>query len=140
MKCANLVECENSALVQQVAVSSKIAESREQARNKPRYCKTKTRPPPDPEKRSPGAVGTAAGDNRKIVCGSVGKPQNTKSKSEKQAPDRLLSMYDGRVRLASITGTTGDFVVVMANGGLLGSFKTLGQASAAISIAHGGGR
>ena len=49
-------------------------------------------------------------------------------------------MYDGRVRLAGITGNVGDFVVVMSDGALLGSFKTLGQASTAISTAHGGGR
>jgi hypothetical protein len=101
------------------------------------------RKPPDPpdKKRSPGAVGTAAGTNRRGRSASSNvQLKNTKSKPKTQAQDRLLSVYDGRVRLASITGSGGEFVVVMADGALLGNFKTLGQASAAISTAHGGGR
>ncbi|HEY4981250.1 MAG TPA: hypothetical protein VII24_04745 [Pseudolabrys sp.] len=56
-------------------------------------------------------------------------------------------MYDGRVRLASITSggdklvAGGDqFVVILSTGVLLGSFDTLKQATAEISAAHGGGR
>jgi hypothetical protein len=97
--------------------------------------------PPDPKKRSPGAAGTAAGTHRRGRLESLNaRKNNTKSKTETQESDRFLSVYDGRIRLASITGSGGDFVVVMADGALLGSFKTLRLASAAISTAHGGRR
>ena len=117
-------------LDQHVAISSNTTDHREQARNKPRDCKTRTGPP----KRSPGAVGTAAGANRKnSKPGPGSRKTSTKRHRSTQEPDRSLSVYDGTVRLASITGRAGKFIVVTAAGNLLGNFETLRQASAAIS-------
>lgn len=103
-------------------------------------------PPPDPEKQRPGAAVTATRANRKASVGSE-QPKITTRRRPTQEPDRALSMYDGRVRLASITSggdklvAGGDqFVVILSTGVLLGSFDTLKQATAEISAAHGGGR
>ena len=85
-------------------------------------------------------MGTAAGANRKSNSKSLSRKTSTKKHRATQAPDRSLSVYDGRFRLASITGSGGEFVVVMADGALLGNFKTLRLASAAISTAQGGVR
>jgi hypothetical protein len=87
-------------------------------------------------------VGTAAGANCQQQQKSKTKShrKNSQDRLAAQAQDRLLSVYDGRIRLAGITGNVGDFVVVMADGALLGSFKTLRLASAAISTAQGGVR
>jgi hypothetical protein len=91
-----------------------------------------------PKKRSPALVVSKRRANRNSDRHS--HPNNKETDRKTQESDRSLSLYDGRDRLASITGQVGDFIVVMADGGLLGSFKTLGQARAAISAAHGGVR
>ena len=96
--------------------------------------------PPDPEKQSPGAAGTATRAKKKSA--SVGSKQtkiNTRRR-RRQEPDRDLALYDGRVRLASIMGRSGQFLVILASGVLLGGFDSLKQACAEISAAHGGGR
>jgi hypothetical protein len=64
----------------------------------------------------------------------------SKPRPSPQEPPRSLSVYDGRFRLGSITGGVGEFIVVMADGTLLGSFASVTQASAAISIAHWGAK
>jgi hypothetical protein len=94
--------------------------------------------PPD-KKRSPGSGATEHGAKRRNSR-SVSRKHITKQPQQAQESDRSLSVYDGRDRLASITGQRGDFVVVMADGALLGSFNTLGRAIAAISTAQGGVR
>jgi hypothetical protein len=48
-------------------------------------------------------------------------------------------VYDGRIRLASITGRGAHFLVVMRSGVLLGIFGTLKQALAEVSAAQHGG-
>jgi hypothetical protein len=50
-----------------------------------------------------------------------------------QEPDRSLSVYDGQIHIATITVTGDEFIVALPDGAQLGSFKTLKQASAAIS-------
>ncbi len=50
-----------------------------------------------------------------------------------QEPDRSLSVYDGTIRIGNISVVGGEFIVVLPDGALLGSFKTLKQASVAIS-------
>ena len=98
-----------------------------------------TEPPPNAEKRSPGASGKATRAKKKSA--SVGSKQakiNTRRR-RRQEPDRNLTVYDGRIRLASITGRGAHFLVVMRNGVLLGLFETLKQAFAEVSAAQHGG-
>jgi hypothetical protein len=110
-------------------------------RHPPRDRKNKICDGP-PKKRSPASAATERGAEAEADrknSKSVSHKTSTKQCRSTQESNCFLHVYDGRVRLASITGNVGDFVVVMANGALLGSFKTLGKASAAISTAHGGG-
>jgi hypothetical protein len=95
-------------------------------------------PPPDPEKQRPGASGKATRANRKTSVGS--QPKNSTRQPRIQAPERTLSLYDGRVRLATITSSGDQFVVILPSGVLLGSFDTLKQATAEASAALGGSR
>jgi hypothetical protein len=110
-----------------------------QARNRPRDCKTRTGPP-DAEKQSPGAAVTATRAKRKGASVTSKQPRITTPRRRPQEPDRNLALYDGRVRLASISYRGDQFFVVMASGVLLGTFDTLKQACAEVSAAHGGGR
>jgi hypothetical protein len=96
--------------------------------------------PPD-KKRSPASADTERGaEADRKNSKSVSRKTSTKQCQSTQESNRALSVYDGRIRLAGITGNVGDFVVVMADGALLGNFKTLRLASAAISTAQGGVR
>ena len=99
--------------------------------------------PHDPggEKRSPASVGAERGADRKN-SNLVSRKHTTKQPQQAQESDRSLSVYDGRIRIANIfINVTGDeFTVVLADGAQLGRFKTLTQASAAISAAQGGER
>ena len=92
--------------------------------------------PPDPEKRNPAAAATARGANRKS---KTSQKKTTAHRRRRQGPDRDLALYDGRVRLASIMGRSGRFLVVLCSGVLLGTFDTLKQARAEVSAAQHGG-
>jgi hypothetical protein len=71
---------------------------------------------------------------------SVSRKTSSKRCPSTQESDRWLSVYDGRIRLGSIIGNGDNFSVILPNGALLGSFKTLRQAIAAVSTAEGGVR
>ena len=94
--------------------------------------------PPD-KKRSPASVGAERGADRRNSK-SLSCKISSKRCPSTQESDRWLSVYDGRIRLGSIIGNGDKFSVILPNGALLGSFKTLRQASAAISTAQGGVR
>jgi hypothetical protein len=93
--------------------------------------------PPD-KKRRPGSTGIERGSDRKSK--KLSHQTSTEQHRSTQEPDREISVYDGRTRQAGIAITGDEFVVVMADGALLGTFNTLVLARAAISAAHGGGR
>jgi hypothetical protein len=54
-----------------------------------------------------------------------------------QEPARELAMYDGIVPIGFITVAGGEFMVILPDGALLGIFRSMKEASAAISAAHG---
>jgi hypothetical protein len=89
--------------------------------------------PPDPKKRSPGSAGTEHGAKRNS---KVSRKTSSKRSPLKQESDRWLSVYDGRICLGSIRGNGDRFRAILPDGALLGSFKTLQQASVAISTAR----
>jgi hypothetical protein len=100
---------------------------------------TRSRKVPDgpPDKRGPGSVGAEHGAKQKNSR-SLSHKHTTKRPPKSQELDRNLAVYDGVVRVATITVTGGEFIVVLPDGTLLGRFKTLTQASAAIPTAQGG--
>jgi hypothetical protein len=93
-----------------------------------------------PKKRSPASVAAERGANRKSKVVSRKSFSTTKRPRPAQESDRNFSVYDGATRVAGITVTGGEFIVLLPDGALLGSFKTLRLASAAISTAQGGER
>jgi hypothetical protein len=103
--------------------------------------KRNCRPPPDPpdKKRSPGSVGAEHGAKQKNSR-SVSRKHTTKRPPKSQEPDRNLAVYDGAVGAGTITVTGGEFIAVLPDGALLGGFKTLREASAAIPAAQEGVR
>lgn len=94
--------------------------------------------PPDRKKRRPrSVVATEQGPSRKSK--SSQKLSKPKARGSQEAA-RLISIYAGRERLASVRGTSGVFSVVMATGSVLGRFDTLAAVRAAVSAAAGGAR
>jgi hypothetical protein len=95
--------------------------------------------PPD-KKRRAGSVAAEHGSNRKTKASSSSRKVSSKRPQGAQESDRDFSVYDGTTRVGNITAAGSEFIVVLPDGALLGSFKTLRQASAAISTAQGGVR
>jgi hypothetical protein len=90
--------------------------------------------PPD-KKRSPGSAGNRARGKAQFQA-VTSRKTSTKRRRAVQEPDRSLSVYDGTIRIGNISVVGGEFIVVLPDGALLGSFKTLKQASVAISNAR----
>ena len=96
--------------------------------------------PPDPETKRPGASGKAARAKKKRASVVSQQPRITTRRSLRQEPDRDFALYDGRVRLATISCRTGQFMVMLPAGVVFGVFDSLTQARKAISAVHGGGQ
>jgi hypothetical protein len=91
-----------------------------------------------PAKTRSSALGV---NERGVDRKSKGKSGSTKNSNQArrpmQEPARELAMYDGTVPVGFITVTGGEFAVILPNGTVLGVFRSLKAASAAISAAHG---
>jgi hypothetical protein len=105
---------------------------------------TGTTGPPDPENRSPGAVGAATGTNGKARIDqvkSLPKPNpNASKKQSKSGASQTFSVYDGRTPIGRIERDGSCFRAALLPGGeWLGiGFSSLTDACNAISAATRG--
>jgi hypothetical protein len=99
-------------------------------------CVPKCHPPPDPEKGSPAGTDIHHGAKR---ISKKTQQKNIKPRKARQATTRDLALYSGRELLGHLKATaTGRFVAILPEGVMLGHFRTLRAAAAAIGKAHGG--